>query len=93
MRSSVKRELRVYENLGGRNAMLQNLKTFAKSLKMVSRAGLELNRAIANTQVIDSKKRQKRQNRYLGRTEVHGGYTGYEFVRRFGAVEHRKVAI
>jgi hypothetical protein len=40
MRSSIERELRVYENLGGRSAILQKLKTFAKLLKMVSRAGL-----------------------------------------------------
>jgi hypothetical protein len=47
---------------------------------MVSRAGLEPERVIEPSQVIDSKIRQKRQNRYFSRTEVHGGYTGYEFV-------------
>ena len=47
---------------------------------MVSRAGLEPARPIELPQVIDSTIRQKRQNRYFSRTEVHGGYTGYEFV-------------
>ena len=44
------------------------------------RAGLEPARYIELPQVIDSTIRQKRQNRYFSRTEVHSGYTGYEFV-------------
>jgi len=47
---------------------------------MVSRAGLEPIRPIELSQVIDYIIRQKRQNRYFSRTEVHSGYTGYEFV-------------
>ena len=47
---------------------------------MVSRAGFEPERPVDPSQVIDSKIRQKRQNRYFSRTEVHSGYTGYEFV-------------
>jgi hypothetical protein len=41
----------------------------------MSRAGLEPERPIDESQVIDSANRQKRQNRYLSRTEVHSGYT------------------
>jgi hypothetical protein len=47
---------------------------------LVSRAGLEPGRLIENTQVIDSTKRQKRQNRSFRRFEVHGGYTGCKFL-------------
>jgi predicted site-specific integrase-resolvase len=43
---------------------------------LVTRAGLEPYHYIDESQVIDSTKRQKRQNRYLSQTEVHGGYTG-----------------
>jgi DNA invertase Pin-like site-specific DNA recombinase len=46
-----------------------------KGVKMVSRAGLEPERVIEESQVIDSKKTQKRQKRYFSRTEVHSGYT------------------
>src|ERR1700722_7432959 len=42
---------------------------------MVSRAGLEPEQGVEEPQVIDSTNAQKRQNRYLSRTEVHSGYT------------------
>jgi DNA invertase Pin-like site-specific DNA recombinase len=42
---------------------------------LVSRAGLEPERPIDESQVIDCTNRQKRQNRYLSQTEVHSGYT------------------
>jgi len=44
---------------------------------MVSRAGLEPERLIEPSQVIDFTIRQKRQNRFFSRTEVHSGYTAY----------------
>ena len=42
-----------------------------------------------NVQLIDSKKRQKRSDRYFRRFEVHGGYTDSEFpkTRRPSSVE------
>lgn len=43
-------------------------------------AGLEPYHYIDESQVIDSTKRQKRQNRYLSQTEVHSGYTDNEFI-------------
>jgi len=46
---------------------------------LVSRAGLEPGRLIENAQVIDSTKKQKRQNRYSRRFEVHSGYTDEAF--------------
>ena len=46
---------------------------------VVSRAGLEPVRLIENAQLIDFTKRQKRQNRFFRRFEVHGGYTDSEF--------------
>jgi hypothetical protein len=42
---------------------------------LVSRAGLEPERSIDESQLIDSTNGQKRQNRYFSRTEVHSGYT------------------
>jgi hypothetical protein len=42
---------------------------------LVSRAGLELNSPAGNSQLIDSKKSEKRQSCPFSRTEVHGGYT------------------
>jgi hypothetical protein len=47
---------------------------------VVSRAGLEPDGPQDKAQLIDSNNRQKRSNRYFRRFEVHGGYTGYEFV-------------
>jgi hypothetical protein len=49
---------------------------------LVTRAGLEPGGPVDKAQVIDFIKRQKRSNRYFRRFEVHGGYTGYEFVSR-----------
>jgi hypothetical protein len=46
----------------------------------MSRAGIEPISPVDHTQVIDFTKRQKRQNRYCSRIEVHGGCTGYEFL-------------
>jgi len=47
---------------------------------LVSRAGLEPVGTQDKSQLIDSINRQKRSNRSFRRFEVHGGYTGYEFV-------------
>lgn len=49
---------------------------------LVSRAGIEPERLIDTAQLIDSTSCQKRQNRYFRRSEVHGGYTDYEFASR-----------
>ena len=57
---------------------------------MVSRAGLEPIRPIVASQVIDSTIRQKRQNRYFSRTEVHSGYTDYKFVVGDARTRHMK---
>ena len=46
----------------------------------VSWAGLEPYSPVDQAQVIDFRKRQKRSNRSFRRFEVHGGYTGYEFL-------------
>jgi len=43
-------------------------------------AVVELFSSLVNTQVVDSRKREKRQNRYVRRTGVHGRYADYEFV-------------
>jgi hypothetical protein len=45
------------------------------NLSLVEAAGVELFHHFENSEVIDSKKRPKRQNRYFRRFEVHGGYT------------------
>jgi len=50
---------------------------------VMSRAGLEPDGPLDKAQVIDFIKRQKRSNRSFRRFEVHGGYTGYEFVSRW----------
>ena len=42
---------------------------------MAVRVGFELFHLSEPSQVIESTNRQKRQNRYLSQTEVHGGYT------------------
>ena len=47
---------------------------------LVSRAGLEPYSPVDQAQVIDFDKRQKRSNRSFRRFELHGGYTGYEFL-------------
>jgi hypothetical protein len=52
---------------------------------LVTRAGIEPISPVDHAQIIDFTKRQKRQNRYFRRIEVHGGYTGYEFVSSRGA--------
>ena len=46
----------------------------------LSWAGLEPDGPLDRKQLIDSINRQKRSNRSFRRFEVHGGYTGYEFV-------------
>ena len=51
--------------------------------RIVSRAGLEPTGTQDESQLIDSINRQKRSNRSFRRFEVHGGYTGYEFVSRY----------
>jgi hypothetical protein len=48
---------------------------FQLQIGMVEAAGVELFHHFENSEVIDSKKRPKRQNRYFRRFEVHGGYT------------------
>jgi len=53
----------------------------------VSRAGIEPVRLNDRTQVTDSTTRQKRQNRYFRRFEVHSGYTAYEFISSENKVE------
>ena len=42
---------------------------------VVEAAGVELFPHSETAQIIDFAKRQKRQNRYFGQFEVHGGYT------------------
>jgi hypothetical protein len=42
---------------------------------MVEAAGVEPFRGIENKQVVDSTRRQNRQNSHNRSTEVHGGYT------------------
>jgi hypothetical protein len=59
-------------------AIVPNLGSHVKPtlvLELVSRAGLEPGHYSESTQLIDFIKRQKRQNRYFRRSEVHGGYT------------------
>ena len=51
---------------------------------LVTRVGIEPDSPIDYTQVIGSIKRQKRQNRYFRRFEVHSGYTDYEFLSSRG---------
>ncbi len=48
--------------------------------KLAVRVGFGTRVPPENAQVIDFNKSQKRQNRSFRRFEVHGGYTGYEFV-------------
>jgi hypothetical protein len=54
---------------------LDSLGVFGLCAEMVSRAGLESERPIDKSQVIDSANEQNRSNRHFSRTEVHGGYT------------------
>jgi hypothetical protein len=63
----------------------EKVKPFNKKRSLVSRAGLEPARHTDPSQVIDSRKRQKRQNGSFRRFEVHGRYTGYELVSSGGA--------
>jgi hypothetical protein len=43
-------------------------------------AGIESDSATAKSQLIDSNKREKRSNRSFRRLEVHGWYTGNQFL-------------
>jgi len=59
----------------------------------VSRAGIEPEQPIEESQSIDFANRQKRQNRSLSRTEVHSGSTDYEFVSSQCETGHQKAHI
>jgi hypothetical protein len=56
-----------------------------KRLGVVEAAGVELRRLHDNTELIDSKNWQKRENLSFRRFEVHGGYTGCEILSNGGA--------
>ena len=60
----------------------ESLRSSYEPGNLVSRAGLEPEHPQDKSQLIDSINRQKRSNRCFRRFEVHGGYTGYEFVSR-----------
>src|SRR5207247_6636172 len=51
------------------------------------RVGFGPRSPFADAQLVDFSKRQKRRNRSFRRSEVHGGYTGYEFFSSGQAAE------
>lgn len=56
----------------------------SRRLSMLEVAGVELFHHFEKTQVVDSTKRHKRQNRYFRQSEVHGGYTDRQCAPDFG---------